>query len=265
MQLIDFDKFHRLIGHGYRGNSGRKLAYFYNGKIWMVKTSNVLNEYIGSQIYKLLHIPVHETILGKCQEQIVVACCDFTDMGTLLEYSQIKNTMDDKFISGSYASSVQGERLNDVIRVIETSDEFIDIRENVKQRFWDMFIVDTFIHNNNRTNGNWGLLISNNKTTLAPVFANGHAFSTNSAISNESFFLDDNDKRINPLVYMFESGNLECEQALLRFIQRIDMNKIERMIENIPEKAYDLPIITPTQKQFYIELLNETLNKIMHC
>lgn len=144
MELIDFDECQRLRGRGYRGNAGRKLAYLYDEKVWMVKfpgttkdmtgkhlpsyTSSPLSEYVGSQIYKLLGIPVHETVLGKCEGKIVVGCRDFTDMGDLLEYSQIKNMVDDEFISGSYGSSGKGERLSDVIRVIETSEEHLCIR-----------------------------------------------------------------------------------------------------------------------------------------
>lgn len=294
MELIDFDKCQRVKGRGYRGNAGRKLAYMHDEKVWMVKfpgttkdmvgkhlpsyTSSPLSEYVGSQIYELLGVPVHETVLGKCQGKIVVGCRDFTDRGQLLEYSQIKNMVDDELISGSYGSSGQGERLSDVLRVIETSEEFEGIRDEVRCRFWDMFVIDAFIHNNDRNNGNWGLLVGNGESTLAPVFDNGNAFFNKrnpsvfgrrlnddralkeDALSGKSFFLDDDDKRINPLEYISKSDNAECKKALSRFIDKVDMDKVRELIEEIPEEAYGLTVVDSEQKRFYIELLNETYN-----
>ena len=192
MEMIDFDACERVRGRGYRGNAGRKLPYLYDGGLWMVKfpgstrnmagahlpsyTSSSVSEYIGSHIYEVLGIDVHETVLGRCAGKIVVGCRDFTEHATLLEYSQIKNTVDDEFISGSYGSSAAGERLSDVVRVIGACDEFEGIRDAVVKRFWDMFVVDAFIHNNDRNNGNWGLLVAGGSVTLAPVYGNGNAF-----------------------------------------------------------------------------------------
>lgn len=40
-------------------------------------TASPLSEYIGSQIYQSLGIPVHETMLGIRDNKLVVACKDF--------------------------------------------------------------------------------------------------------------------------------------------------------------------------------------------
>ena len=44
--------------------------------------------------------------------------------------------------------------------------------EKIRERFWDMFIVDAFIGNWDRHNGNWGFLyhVQSDTLTLAPVF-----------------------------------------------------------------------------------------------
>ena len=192
VEMIDFDACERVRGRGYRDNAGRKLPCLYDGGLWMVKfqgstrnmagahlpsyTSSSVSEYIGSHIYEALGIDAHETVLGRCAGKIVVGCRDFTEHATLLEYSQIKNTVDDEFISGSYGSGAAGERLSDVVRVIGACDEFEGIRDAVVERFWDMFVVDAFIHNNDRNNGNWGLLVARGSVTPAPVYGNGNAF-----------------------------------------------------------------------------------------
>lgn len=33
--------------------------------------------------------------------------------------------------------------------------------EKIKEKFWDMFIVDSLIGNTDRHNGNWGVLLNN--------------------------------------------------------------------------------------------------------
>lgn len=53
-------------------------------------TASPLSEYIGSQIYQSLGIPVHETMLGIRDNKLVVACKDFDPLHRLVEYGQIK-------------------------------------------------------------------------------------------------------------------------------------------------------------------------------
>lgn len=241
MKLINFDECRRIPTRGYRGNAGRKQAYLYDNELWMVKfpqntkdlkrahlpsyTSSPLSEYIGSQVYALLGIPVHDTVIGQCQGKIVVGCKDFTVNGELLEFSQIKNTMDEDLITGSYGSSARGERLSDVLKVIDHAEAFTGLRDEVRRRFWDMFITDAFILNNDRNNGNWGLLLGRYTAKPAPVFDNGNAFfnkRTPSVLERRgsepvlveqdvftgvSFFLDDNDHHIHPFFYQFHG---EC-------------------------------------------------------
>jgi hypothetical protein len=290
--MIDFDACERVRGHGYRGNAGRKLPYLHEGGLWMVKfpgstknmagahlpsyTSSPISEYIGSHIYGALGIDVHETVLGRCAGKIVVGCRDFTEHAALLEYSQIKNTVDDEFISGSYGSSAAGERLGDVVRVIGACEEFEGIRDAVLGRFWDMFVVDAFIHNNDRNNGNWGLLVSGGCVALAPVYDNGNAFFNKrgadlfrkrldeerllreDALSGRSFFLDDADERIDPFAYLSETDDEDCIAALLRFAERLDLDEIFALVDEVPNKAFGLDVIHEEQRAFYKGLLQET-------
>ena len=48
----------------------------------------------------------------------------------------------------------------------------------LKERFWDMFIIDALINNNDRNEGNWGLVLNKNTGDLriTPVYDNGAAF-----------------------------------------------------------------------------------------
>ncbi len=289
MKMIEFLDSERIIGRGYHGNAGAKRAYVHDGVLWMVKfplntrnfegahlpsyTSSPISEYIGSHIYKILGIPVHDTVLAKYRDKIVVGCKDFTVEASLLDFHSIKNTMDDELISGSFSSSDHGERLKDVLFVIDHAEDFEGLRNEVKERFWDMFVVDAFIRNNDRNNGNWGLLTTFYSKKLAPVFDNGNAFfnKRNPSVTQRrladkdkikedvdstlSFFTDDEDKHIRPFEYIEDMSNDDCNKAVVRFVEQLDLIKIKDMIQEIPEQAFGLPVMSPIQKEFYITLL----------
>lgn len=223
-------------------------------------------------------IPVHETVLGRCRGKIVVGCRDFTADGAILrDFGSIKNTVDEDLITGTFGSSPRSERFSDVLSVIEHAGIFDGIRDVVTERFWDMFVVDAFIHNGNRSNGNWGLLVTPyNTKKLAPVFGNGNAFFNKCAISAierrlmsrdqmhedvmnvKSFFTDEKDVSIKPFEYMMSMEDAHCNEAVLRFAKRLDMSKVESIVSGIPEEAFGLTVMPPSQKEFYVRLLHTT-------
>ena len=274
VKLVNFDECNRVVGKVYHGNAGRKLAYLHNDEVWLVKfpqntrdmsgkhlpeyTSSPLSEYIGSHIYQLLGIPAHETVLGSCQGKVVVGCKDFTINAELLDFHGIKNTVDESIISGSLSSTNHGERLSDVLRIIESAQDFEGIRDEVRERFWDMFVVDAFIRNNDRNNGNWGLLVNRYTTRLAPVFDNGNSFfnkrNYSTLESGVSFFTDDDDNHIHPFDYMKNSDNPDCCKAVTRFLSKVNMSNIDRLISDIP--SCNMPEV---QKEYYIEFLHRSL------
>lgn len=66
----------------------------------MSYSNSTISEYIGSNIYKIIGIPVQETLLGeyivKGKKKIVVACKDFTEPGVIIQdFASLKNTMID--------------------------------------------------------------------------------------------------------------------------------------------------------------------------
>ncbi|MDD7384322.1 MAG: hypothetical protein SPI12_03990 [Actinomycetaceae bacterium] len=196
MELLNFD--HALIRGDffYGGDGGAKLAIEYEGDVWMLKfpkstrgrhnphmsyTTSPLSEYLGSQIYAALNIPVHQTVLGIRAGKVVVACKDFTfekgrETARLIPFNEIKNAFMSSDLD-SYCGSGSDTLLEEVLATIAAQPTLTAI-PGVTQRFWDMFIVDALIGNNDRDNGNWGILRDNatRKQTLAPVFDNGNAF-----------------------------------------------------------------------------------------
>lgn len=97
--------------------------------------------------------------------KMVVACKDFTSPGYVLkQFSELKNSQIQTSKNG-YKTE-----LSEVIDAIE-SQEIVDVTL-LKQFFGDLVIVDAFIGNFDRHNGNWGFLINEHlqNVNIAPIY-----------------------------------------------------------------------------------------------
>lgn len=286
----------------YGGMSGSKYGIIIDGARWMVKfpentkgfagrekpnhhvpsyTTSPISEYIGSKIYESLGIPVHETMLGYRDGKIVVACRDFDPYRAMIEFGKLKNAIPESEANFTGSSSHgKGEVLEDVLTVIEVSDILQDT-PGIKERFWDMFVVDAFIRNNDRNNGNWGVFINGDGTaSLAPVYDNGNALfnkrnpsvaerrlESESDIEQDaigtgtSFFTDKEGKHLHPFEYMKRMENPDCSAAVLRFHERLDIDKVWKIIDEIPTTAYGIDVITAAQKEYYKKMFEIMLEK----
>ena len=159
MFLKSFDSCEAIYDRGYRGNAGRKISVLYEGEPWMLKfpestrdfpgrqkpnnhlpsyTTSPVSEYIGSKIYASLGIPVHDVMLGRREGKLVVACRDFAVDATLLEFSQIKNMVDEDLLEGGNGSNEKRELLSNALTVIENAPVFGNIRERVRERLREL-------------------------------------------------------------------------------------------------------------------------------
>lgn len=259
--------------NNYKG-SEKKKTLIYNNKKYLVKfpdpireknrnisyINNAFSEYIGSNIFKIVGFKTQNTVLGKYEyngkEKIVCACEDFTDNENVLyEFENLAlSTNPDKKIE---------TELNDIMEVIRES-KMIDT-ESTKQKFWDMFIIDSLIGNTDRHNGNWGFLL--NKITgevkFSPIYDCGSCLNPmieddeirkinetelkNLAINCYSC-LKENGKKINYITFIKQMKNEECNNAIKRIFINIDMDEINKFIDTI-ECMSDL------RKNFYKEII----------
>lgn len=303
----------------YGGNAGTKKG-FYNddGTKWFLKfpkttknfknvdisyTTSVLSEYIGSQIYKSLGIPVHETELGVYNNSLVVACKDFNlknavfyEMKALFnENMGEKEKNREELISDTESTYfIDIKELNYVLE----NNEAINKIKDIKNRFWDMFIIDSFINNNDRHNGNWGIYVfeKENRISLAPVYDNGNSF----------FPKHDDEKMIKALAdlkqflmsgrtpYIYNRKNIDSvkvirnlslrdnnlnfndseedkfleeiskniQEAILRNIPKINIERIKKIIDEIPESYNGIKVMSPIMKDFYKTFLSERYEQI---
>ena len=166
----------------YAGANGQKISVVYEGEQYMLKfpvnaslnkemsyANGCFSEYLGCQIFERIGIPVQKTMLGSYtvngRKKVVVACKDFTELGvTLQDFASLKNRMIDSERQG------YGTELIDILQTIE--EQTLINKEELSERFWDMFIVDALIGNWDRHNGNWGFLYDErqDELALAPVY-----------------------------------------------------------------------------------------------
>ena len=292
----------KISGIPYGGHSGSKKGIFLNEERWFLKypkstrsmnveglsyTTTPVSEYLGSCIYQLLGFETHETKLGYANEKIVVACKDFLNKNeTILDYNSIKNDYDEiveKEIEE--LSSTSQNRFNtdiDELMIVMNNNAYFQKVFSLKQHFWDMFIVDALINNNDRNDNNWGLILNHNtmELRLCPIFDNGASFYTKSPNERlESTLQDDfktkqviydscvsafsrNGKVINPLKFIESMQNEDCNQALLRIFPKINLEEIKNLFDSIPEEYNGLNVLSKQQKEFYYSSLEYKYEKV---
>ena len=146
----------------------------------------------------------------------------------------------------------------------------------LKEWFWNVFIVDALIGNWDRHNGNWGFLydVEHDDMTIAPIFDCGSclypqadeeimkATLENKAEQDLRIFsiplsgIKMDGKKINYFDFISSLQNKDCNAALKRILPRIDMDKINRIID-------ETPYISELQKDFYKTMLAKRKEKIL--
>ena len=272
--MIDFTNAIEQL-NSYRGSEKKKTLIYKDHK-YLVKVpdpireknknisyiNNAFSEYIGSNIFKIVGIKTQNTILGKYQyngkEKIVCACEDFTDeKHVLYEFENLAlSTNPDKKIE---------TELNDIMEVIEESKMINNIE--TKEKFWDMFVIDSLIGNTDRHNGNWGFLL--NKTTgkvsFSPIYDCGSCLNPmleDEEIENMSQIelknlaincyscIKENGKKINYMSYIRQMQNEECNNAIKRLFSNINIEEINKFIDNIE-------CISNIRKDFYKNIIEQ--------
>ncbi len=273
--------------NNYKG-SEKKKTLIYDGKKYLVKfpdpireknknisyINNAFSEYIGSNIFKMVGFPTQNTIIGVYKynekEKIVCACEDFTNSNKVLyEFENLAlSTNPDKKIE---------TELTDILNVLDENN-IINIPK-IREKFWDMFVIDSLIGNTDRHNGNWGFLvdIKTNKIEFAPIYDCGSCLNPmidddeikklqdndikNLAINCYSC-LKENSKKINYMTYIKECKNEECNKAILRVFKNIKIDEINKFIDEIS-------CMSNERKEFYKKIINirykiikEVYNKI---
>lgn len=283
--MIDFTNL-PVRNKTYAGANGSKISVVYNGELYMLKfpavpiinkemsyANGCISEYLGCQIFESIGIPVQKTLLGTYtkngKQKIVVACKDFTVGGLVLQdFASLKNTIIDSAHNG------YGTELSDIVKTLEEQTAMDP--QKLTEWFWDMFIVDALIGNWDRHNGNWGFLynMETDEISLAPVYDCGSCLYPQADEEIMQKTLDDpaelevriferplsgiklGGQKIQYFKFISSLENNDCNKALKRILPKINMVRIEEIVDQTP-------FISDLQKRFYKTMLRERKERIL--
>lgn len=263
--MINFNSWKENIFRTYNGANGKKKCLVFNNEPYMVKIMDTaqigtkpmgaISEYLGCHIYDLLGIPVQDTVLGKYTNPKTneifwaVACKDFCGINDkLLDFSTVRNSI--------VFSSKEGntKELEPILISIEEQN-MVPIN-NLKKRFWDMFIIDALIGNFDRHTGNFGLIVNEAQQIikLAPVYDCGSSLYPSPTdeqiceiLQNEqaklarvyefpaSCYLDKNNQKYKYHELISSNRYSDCTKSLFQLKPRIDstISEINTLIDSI--------------------------------
>ena len=269
----------------YSGANGKKIAISFEGAVWLLKfppsaadkpndlsySNSSISEHLGSTIYRRLGLDAQVTRLGLHRNgklKIVCACRDFTVPGKrLLDFCSIKNSV----LEG--ASGGTGTELAEVLEAIQ-GQQLLD-PSVVLTRFWDMFVVDAFLGNFDRHNGNWGFLVDDTvgRVDLAPVYDCGSCLLPQADEAVMLKVLED-EAELDARIYAFPNSMLKVNGRKIVYRDFLKTSEdpglkaaLVRLLPRI--QALDIPVIiaevsclTDLQRQFYMHYLSARRTKI---
>ena len=312
MELLDLSQNEYSKRNGYYGGAaGDKDGIVIDGEPWICKypkptigmhgganlspfALTPLSEYLGSHIYAILGYPAHETVLGIRDGLLVVACKDFcAEDERLFEIRTLKNIhiAEMRAELGLDLHETGDDHLVDLKELFVHFSNHQDLRniDGIRERFWDQVVIDGLIGNNDRNNGNWGIIVGPRGRRIAPIFDNGAAFypkksetsiekalamSENERIQNAlnvitPFTLDgehhlnygrilsltENDIPASEIGYLKESIQRVAKLVSLRLLQ------IEALFASLPENSQGIEVISKERKDYYLESFKTRFEK----
>lgn len=278
----------------YGGTAGRKMGISYGGKDYILKfpgnlkeqgmkniqlsySNSPVCEYIGSQVYQMLGIEVHETVLGERNGKIVVACRDFLEDGErLYEFDKIKVTFEPHFLdsNGNETNGV-GVDLYEILMTIKEHPFLVDMPDT-SRHFWNMFVVDAWIGNPDRNNSNWGMVMGvDGSKRIAPVYDNGNCLNCKwdekkmlevlydekrletEAYKGRRCIFEVKGKKVNPYHIMESMEYAECTDAVERLVPSMGT-----ALAGIRELICSIPVLSDVQKKFYNGIMGYRYEKM---
>ena len=232
-------------------------------------TYNYISEYLGSHIFQSIGIPVQETFLGTYDGKNVVVIKNFLEPEDALVA-----------FNGVGESSLERDKelyqytYEDITAMLTENMKSTNVAETL-ERFWDMFIVDALIGNFDRHGGNCGFIKRDNQYRIAPVYDNGSCLYPKLNTDEKIAEVLSNREEIDKRIYRFPTSHIKvknrkssyfevisslqfeaCNDALKRIVPRIDLERINRIIDEIEE-------ISGLRKQFYKTMLQQRYEKIL--
>jgi len=266
------------VSNTYFGGSEKKIGILVSGTEYMLKfqkhtpfgmMNNHISEYLGSHIFDLIGFSTQETYLGEYNGEKVVACKSFVDNDAhFVPFNEVgESTLDRDKETYQYS-------YDDIMQMLADNSKLTSVKETI-DAFWEVYSVDALIGNSDRHGSNWGFLKKDNQYFLAPVFDNGSSLFPNLVDEDEMEKIILSEEETDKRIFTFPTSQImlhgkkssyfevinslefaECNRALIRVYQRINLEKIYKLID-------DTEYVSEIQKKFYKHMVGERYKKII--
>lgn len=274
--IKDFSKCHP--SQKYYGGSGRKKGIQIDGENYIIKfrkntrdgkAYNHVSEYLGSHIFELLGCVAQDTWLGVYQGEEIVLMKDFVEEETVfVPFCDIREQALDG--GGDFIDPACGEngKLSGKLGGPERMGE-------IRETFWDMFVIDALIGNSDRKESSWGFIERKGKYEPAPVFNNDAALLSGISSDEQCREVLSSDIKMEQLIFescpsripieredcsFFEIISShrfrECDRALWRVIKKIDFVMIDLLVQTVD-------MLSDIKKQFVLTMIEERYKKLL--
>lgn len=265
---MDYSRY-QSSGRYYTG-AERKKGILIQGEPYIVKyaknspqgiTYSHISEYIGSHLFQMVGLEAQQTFLGTCDGNPVVVMKDFIGEDEIfVPFNDVgDSTLEQSRERYQYT-------YHDIMQMLEENMKLTDV-EGTIQHFWNMYLVDAWIGNFDRHGSNWGFLKKDNRYRMAPIYDNGSSLFPRLNTDMKLQEILDSEEEMLKRVYTFPTSQIllqgkkssyyelidslqyeECNEALMRMKPKIDLEKMEKIIDGVEE-------ISALRKTFYKRML----------
>lgn len=265
---MDYSRY-QSSGRYYTG-AERKKGILIQGEPYIVKyaknspqgiTYSHISEYIGSHLFQMVGLEAQQTFLGTCDGNPVVVMKDFIGEDEIfIPFNDVgDSTLEQSRERYQYT-------YHDIMQMLEENMKLTDV-EGTIQHFWNMYLVDAWIGNFDRHGSNWGFLKKDNRYRMAPIYDNGSSLFPRLNTDMKLQKILDSEEEMLKRVYTFPTSQIllqgkkssyyelidslqyeECNEALMRMKPKIDLEKMEKIIDGVEE-------ISALRKTFYKRML----------
>ena len=266
---MDYSRY-QSSGRYYTG-AERKKGILIQGEPYIVKyaknspqgiTYSHISEYIGSHLFQMVGLEAQQTFLGICDGSPVVVMKDFIGEDEIfVPFNDVgDSTLEQSRERYQYT-------YHDIMQMLEENMKLTDV-EGTIQHFWNMYLVDAWIGNFDRHGSNWGFLKKDNRYRMAPIYDNGSSLFPRLNTDMKLQKILDSKEEMLKRVYTFPTSQIllqgkkssyyelidslqyeECNEALIRMKPKIDLEKMEKIIDGVEE-------ISMVRKTFYKSMLH---------
>lgn len=266
---MDYSRY-QSSGRYYTG-AERKKGILIQGEPYIVKyaknspqgiTYSHISEYIGSHLFQMVGLEAQQTFLGICDGSPVVVMKDFIGEDEIfVPFNDVgDSTLEQSRERYQYT-------YHDIMQMLEENMKLTDV-EGTIQHFWNMYLVDAWIGNFDRHGSNWGFLKKDNRYRMAPIYDNGSSLFPRLNTDMKLQKILDSKEEMLKRVYTFSTSQIllqgkkssyyelidslqykECNDALIRMKPKIDLEKMEKIIDGVEE-------ISMVRKTFYKSMLH---------